>query len=199
MHYLHNLCVSEISLPLTVNLKTNGMACVCVIDCMIAWFSFHSLIPPVSLGEFGKHVPAPPKQPHHSVGKTTDTPPSTDLPSTQQQSAPGMEEFEEIFSEELAMQAEAQLDEAMRMMASENPELWQQFETFAKSMGLDNPPPPTTSEGRGEGEASQADPSSIEAKLEETLKALRESTEQIEVRAHRLYGYCKDIDRAVGT
>ena len=46
-------------------------------------------------------------------------------------------EMEELFSSEFAAEAEAQLDEAMKMFSSQNPELWQQFESFAKSMGLD--------------------------------------------------------------
>ncbi len=47
----------------------------------------------------------------------------------------GVEEFEEILSEEFAAQAEAQLDEAMHMLASENSELWEELETLAQSVG----------------------------------------------------------------
>lgn len=83
------------------------------------------------------------------------------------------------------------------MLASENPELWQQFETFAKSMGMDNSgggagqsqAPPTTSGAASGGETSvdegarrqRGEAASLDDQLEETLKRLRETTEQIEV------------------
>lgn len=83
------------------------------------------------------------------------------------------------------------------MLASENPELWQQFETFAKSMGMDNSgggagqsqAPPTTSGAASGGETSvdegarrqRGGAASLDDQLEETLKRLRETTEQIEV------------------
>lgn len=103
-----------------------------------------------------------------------------------------------MFSEEFVAQAEAQLDEAMKMLSSQNPALWQQFQTFAKSMGLEEGaqfPPPFASqgessvdeterqegEGGARGDSAAATASSLDAKLEETLKKLRESTQKIEV------------------
>ncbi len=88
---------------------------------------------------------------------------------------PGLEEFEEIFSEEFAAQAEAQLDEAMQMLASENPELWRQFEALSQSAGRSDSSRPRDAE-TGEGDSA-----SLDAKLEETVQQLRQSTEQIEV------------------
>ena len=148
----------------------------------------------VSLSEFGKHVPK--EKPTPSLPTTTslkDRPPDSDLPSPPQ----GMEDLEDMFSEEFVAQAEAQLDEAMKMFSSQNPALWQQFQTFAKSMGLEEGaqfPPPFASQGESsvdgterqerEGGArgdSAATASSLDAKLEETLKKLRESTQKIEV------------------
>ena len=117
-------------------------------------------------------------------------------PSPRTGDLPDMEEFEEIFSEELAGQTEAQLGEAMQMLSSENPELWQQLETFAKSMGLENPsvlhpqaPPPSRPESKrtggtipeGSPTVAAADPGSLDAKLEETLTRLRAGAQQTEV------------------
>lgn len=88
-----------------------------------------------SLGEFGKHVPTP-QHPKPSAAKAT--PSAGDQPHPPPQPPLlGDADLEDIFSSEFAAAAEAQLGEAMKMMSSENPELWQQFETFAKSMGLD--------------------------------------------------------------
>lgn len=89
---------------------------------------------------------------------------------------PGMEDFEEIFSEEFAAKAEEQLDHAISQLASENPQLWQHFERLAKGMAGE--------EGRGgEGAAgaSEGAADSLEAQMEETLRMLREGTEQVEV------------------
>ena len=150
----------------------------------------------MSLSEFGKHVPK--EKPAPSLPTTTslkDRPPDSDLPSPPQ----GMEDLEDMFSEEFVAQAEAQLDEAMKMFSSQNPALWQQFQTFAKSMGLEEGaqfPPPFASqgessvdgtesqegEGGARGDSAAATASSLDAKLEETLKKLRESTQKIEVR-----------------
>ena len=111
----------------------------------------------------------------------------------------GTDTFEDIFSEEFAAEAEAQLNEAMEMLASENPELWQQFESFAKSMGMEGgeggggatqaQATPTTN-GAASGGGTSVDeggrkprggPANLDDQLEETLKRLRETTEQIEV------------------
>lgn len=126
----------------------------------------------------------------------------------------GTDAFDDIFSEEFAAEAEAQLNEAMEMLASENPELWQQFESFAKSMGMEGPGGTGSSGGGGGASQSQATPTTtttttsgaasgggggtsvdedggggkprggpanLDDQLEETLKRLRETTEQIEV------------------
>jgi hypothetical protein len=123
----------------------------------------------------------------------------------------GTDAFDDIFSEEFAAEAEAQLNEAMDMLASENPELWQQFESFAKSMGMEgdgnsgegggasqSQATPTTTTtttsgatsgggtsvdegGEGEGDKPRGGPANLDDQLEETLKRLRETTEQIEV------------------
>lgn len=87
----------------------------------------------------------------------------------------GTEDFEEIFSEEFAAQAEAQLDEAMQMLASENPELWRQLESFAQSVA------PSADVPEGQPRAEEGGATSLDAKLEETIRQLRQSTEQIEV------------------
>ena len=149
----------------------------------------------MSLSEFGKHVPK--EKPTASLPTTTDLkdrPLDSDLPTPPQ----GMEDLEDMFSEEFVAQAEAQLDEAMKMLSSQNPALWQQFQTFAKSMGLEEGaqfPPPFASqgessvdgtegqegEGGARGDSAAATASSLDAKLEETLKKLRESTQKIEV------------------
>ena len=153
----------------------------------------------MSLSEFGKHVPK--EKPTASLPTTTnlkDRPLDSDLPTPPQ----GMEDLEDMFSEEFVAQAEAQLDEAMKMLSSQNPALWQQFQTFAKSMGLEEGaqfPPPFASqgessvdgterhegEGGARGDSAAATASSLDAKFEETLKKLRESTQKIEV-------YCSD-------
>ena len=159
----------------------------------------------VSLSEFGKHIP---KEKHPNPDPqppTTDPEPYPRLPDPQDM--PGMQDLEELFSEEFAAEAEAQLDEAMQMFSTENPALWQQFEAFAKSMGLQEGspfPPPSASQGessadRTEGQAGEggarggsAADSSLDAKLgckttgsEETLWRLREGSQQIEVREVR--------------
>ena len=121
----------------------------------------------------------------------------------------GTDAFDDIFSEEFAAEAEVQLNEAMEMLASENPELWQQFESFAKSMGVgggseggeggasQSQTMPTTTSGAasrggtsvdegGGGSKPRGGPANLDDQLEETLKRLRETTEQIEV---SLYGW----------
>ena len=141
-----------------------------------------------SLGEFGKHL-----QQQEKPAQPVTSDPSAGA------SGEGGDSFEEIFNEEFAVEAEAQLNEAMEMLASENPELWQQFESFAKSMGMDDvggasqsQATPTTngaaSAGNGEtsvdsgGGKERGGAANLDEQLEETLKRLRETTEQIEVR-----------------
>lgn len=153
----------------------------------------------VSLSEFGKHIPKekdlnPDPQP--PTANLSTSPHFPHIPGPQDM--PGMEDFEDLFSEEFAAQAEAQLDEAMQMFSTENPALWQQFEAFAKSMGLQEGSPlfpPSASQGESSadrmeeqggqggarGDSAPATDSSLDAKLEETLRKLREGTQQIEV------------------
>ena len=106
--------------------------------------------------------------------------------------------MEELFSSELAAEAEAQLDEAMKMLSDENPELWQQFETFAKSMGLDDvargPAPPASgaaSKGEssvdagsgatgGEGGAKSGG-DGLKQKLEDTMRRMQENASRVGV------------------
>lgn len=113
--------------------------------------------------------------------------------------------MEGLFSSEFPAEAESQLNEAMKMLSEENPELWQQFETIAKSMGLDDvgagpvPPPPfgTASKGEssvdggsvgvtGEGETAQktegsGESSSLDQKLDDTIKRMQENAARVGV------------------
>ncbi len=70
----------------------------------------------------------------------------------------GTSDMDEMLSTEFVAEAEAQLGEAMKMLSTENPELWQQFENFAKSMGLEDPGvgtvPPPASGPASKGESS---------------------------------------------
>lgn len=89
---------------------------------------------------------------------------------------------QEVFSEEFAAQAQAQLGEAMQLLKEEDPQLWQQLQGLASAA----PQPPGGGGGGGGGRnegGEGEDNDSLEAKLEETLKKLKESTEQIEVSA----------------
>ena len=128
----------------------------------------------MSLGEFGKHVqpPSPPPKP-----KATPTiPPSREA------------EFDQVFGEEFAAQAETQLNEAMKMMQSENPDLWKQFEEFSKTVGVSEGAALNVGGVASTGESSVDDSAtndrerSLTNTLEETLKKLKESTANIEVR-----------------
>ena len=157
-----------------------------------------------SLGEFGKHIPqAKPMQ-------TVTSDPSSSSSGSGPTPSAGTDAFDDIFSEEFAAEAEAQLNEAMEMLASENPELWQQFESFAKSMGMggsgggggasQSQATPTTTSGAASGGGTSVDeggggsklrggPANLDDQLEETLKRLRETTEQIEVSLYRCSRY----------
>lgn len=152
-----------------------------------------------SLGEFGKHVPQPaPQAPQAPQAQATETlPPLDDA------------ELDEMFSSEFVAEAESQLGEAMKMLSSENPQLWNQFETFAKSMGLDDkgagPFPPvsgvaskgessvdTSSRGPSDGKAesgvgedggvSDGGSGSLEQKLEDTMKRMQDNASRVGVR-----------------
>ena len=104
----------------------------------------------MSLNEFGCHIPVQVKPSQPPGGNAEAATPE------------GMvEEFE------------GKLTEAMKMLAADNPELWQQFEAISKTMGLDEDPAPQSSSKTGD--------TSLDSKLEETLTKLRQSTEQIQV------------------
>lgn len=157
-----------------------------------------------SLGDFGKHVPQPPVPQSPNTGTTQQPPTKTTPPSNSQPHLPNLDSagMEELFSPEFAAEAEAQLDEAMKMLSDENPELWQQFESFTKSMGLDSmgagPVPPasgTASKGEssvdansgtaggdeGEPARKQGDDSSLDQKLDDTIKRLQENSARVGV------------------
>ena len=89
--------------------------------------------------------------------------------------------LQEVFSEESAAQAQAQLGEAMKLLSQGDPQLWQQLQGFTGAAAANLPPPATggTEEGKREGEGG-----SVEDTLEDTLRRLRESTQQIEVRLY---------------
>ena len=113
-------------------------------------------------------------------------------------------EFDDIFSSEFAAEAEAQLGEAMKVLSSENPELWQQFETITKSMHLEDlgmgsiPPQPSPSGAATKGESSvdgasgngiekasegprKSNSGSLDQKIEETMRRLQDNAAQLGV------------------
>lgn len=128
-------------------------------------------------------------------------------PSMEQPHPPLLEsaELDDIFSSEFAADAEAHLGEAMKMLSSENPELWQQFETFAKSMGMEDnmgagPVPPgygaaskgesSVDEGAtgGKGTAEEkprknekSGGSSLDQKLDDTIKRMQDNSARLGV------------------
>ncbi len=142
-----------------------------------------------SLGEFGTHVSSTKNQSPVPKPKTTPTmPPSTEA------------EFNEVFSEEFAAQAQVQLGEAMKMMQSENPELWKQFEQFSTSLGMPSSGAPSNSGGMAShsnsggaashGESSTDDQEkgrgsdrteSLEGVLQDTLQKLKLNAEGLAV------------------
>ncbi len=95
-------------------------------------------------------------------------------------------EFSEVFSEEFAAQAETQLEEAMKMMQSENPDLWKQFEDFSSTLGI--PPGGVASHGESSvdsgGEAAKKSggrEESLAGVFEETLQKMKQNTEGLGV------------------
>lgn len=138
-------------------------------------FSFNT----ESLGEFGTHVPATKEQ--------SPPPKPKDMPTI----PPNMEaEFNEVFSDEFAAQAEAQLGEAMKMLQSENPEIWKQFDQFSSNLGMPSGaafnPGGTASHGesstdreeKGRGSERGA---SLEGVLKDTLEKLKLNDERMAV------------------
>ena len=134
-----------------------------------------------SLGEFGKHVQPPPEE---KTPPPRPKPPPTLPPNTEA-------EFNEVFGEEFAAQAEAQLGEALKMMQSESPGLWKQFEEFSKPLGgqpdaasnvggVASHGESSVDEGGVEG-AGQEREESLADVLEETLQKLKEDAEGVGV------------------
>lgn len=185
-----------------------------------------------SLGEFGKHVPqaskpAPPPHPPPS-NPTSQYSPKASAKATPSPAArphplvPDTSDMDEVFSSEFIAEAEAQLGEAMQMLSNESPELWQQFETFAKSMGLDEAgagavPPASGAASKGEssvdiksgglggkgaGETPQGNEAgggggggggaSLEEKLEETIRKLQSNASRLGVSPPLLIKCCED-------
>ena len=79
-------------------------------------------------------------------------------------------------------QAQVQLEEAMKLLSKEDPQLWQQLQGCAASSSSTLPAGGEEKDEGGEG----AEGGSVEATLEDTLRRLRESTEQIEVTDHSI-------------
>lgn len=138
----------------------------------------------MSLGEFGKHVkqPSPPPKPK----ATPSIPPSMET------------EFDQVFGEAFAAQAESQLNDAVKMMRSENPDLWKQFEEFSKSIGMPGEAASNVGGVASTGESSVDDSAtndrereaSLTGMLEDTLKKLKENTANIEVTTFTDLLYC---------
>ena len=159
-----------------------------------------------SLGEFGKYVPPTlkpaPNSPSSVMPKAASSKASpaagAKLPSGDPY--PDSSDFEDIFN---AAEAEAQLDEVMKMFSSENPELWKQLESFSKSVGLDDLgkgpiPPPSSAATKGEssvdarmgaegterttsGQSESSGDSSLAQKLDETMKKMQENASKLTV------------------
>ena len=140
-------------------------------------------------------MPQPSKQPDLSA---TDSSKATTSTSTEQPH-PGEFELGGLLSSELMSEMESQFGEAMTMTSNENPELWQQFNTFTKSMDSNDfeagPVPPlsgTTTKGESSVDANSGATGSarvdgggknnsdhLDRVLNETLKNLQENTSQV--------------------
>ncbi len=90
----------------------------------------------VSLNEFGKHMPKNPSKQPPAENSTKNDKSGEDvsdgIPPGEGQGT------EDMFSTEFLSEMESQLGEAMKVMSNENPELWQQLDTFSKSLGIDD-------------------------------------------------------------
>ena len=86
-------------------------------------------------------------------------------------SMPDFKTLEEALSGALSADADAHMEEVIRAIQDENPELWKEFEAFATSVDMKGG---RVQEEAGSGEEGAGDPKSVEAKLEETLHKLRE-------------------------
>ena len=91
-------------------------------------------------------------------------------------SMPDFKSLEEALSGEISAEADAHLEEVMKAIQSENPELWKEFEAFATSVDMKGD---RGQEEAQSGEEGAADPTSLEAKLEEALQKLRREQEQV--------------------
>ena len=84
-------------------------------------------------------------------------------------------------------QAQAKLDEAMKVLSKEDPQLWEQLKGFSDaasaSLRAGGKEGEGEEEGEGEGEGGEGGGGSIEETLEDTLRRLKESTEKIEVKS----------------
>jgi peroxin-19 len=102
---------------------------------------------------------------------------------------PSMNELEKVFGEEFAAQAEAQLNEAIQMLATENPELMKQFEYYmggalSGAEGDDKAtplsPPTSIPAKKPQKPPFKKTRSSLDAILEETVRNIQKSSQQAE-------------------
>ena len=102
-----------------------------------------------------------------------------------------------MFNSEFMSEMESQMGEAMKAISDENPELWEQFNTFTKSMGKENfgegpVIPSATAATKGESsvdgdlEGTQGTADDVRSEsghldqvLDQTLKNLQENTLQV--------------------
>lgn len=146
-----------------------------------------------SLSEFGKHIPPShdddedPKPKLTAPDITSSFGPEM-LGDTDPMNDPMMKELEDMFGEEFAKQAEAQLSEALEMLQSENPELLKQFEDLAQSVGNQGDRDVSNNLGSSVDSSSNqtsGDPNtglnpSLEEALEDTVRRLQESTQDVQ-------------------
>lgn len=143
-------------------------------------------------------MPQPDKQPDLSATDSAKmTPTCSDQPHL------GESELDGMLSSEFLSEMESHLGDAMKVISDENPELWQQLNTFTKSMGLEElgagPVAPSSSSGettkgessvdanseatrgtRMEGEGdTRSNSGNLDRMLDETLRNLQENTSQV--------------------
>lgn len=119
-----------------------------------------------SLNEFGKHVPASAGPSGGEGGVESKL--GRGLSRVDDTEDPTLKELEKVFGEEIAAQVEGELNEAVKLLSTENPELFKQFESFAESLtqeGMPAPPPQPTPPPRTKG--------SLEVILEETVRRIQ--------------------------
>lgn len=135
-----------------------------------------------SLNDFGKHVPSRPQKKSSPIsaehvnmdlllGGVMQGHESPDSLSPDG-AIPELKSLEEALSGEISAEADAHLEEVMKAIQSENPELWKEFEAFASSVDMKGG---QVNEDGGLGEEEQStEQKSLEAKLEEALHKLRD-------------------------